>query len=140
MSSLRSALPFGFVLVLFVTFLVIEQRNRAWELFERGRTFEQQGLIEDAAEQYEWAIQAYTPMGSVLPESIRRLEAIGQDAESAGNDPLARTAWQSIVSGLAVIEHLWQPESETLARARERLDAVEQRMMEPPRGAAETNP
>lgn len=102
------------------------------ERLERGERFEAEGRIEDAIEQYEWAIQAYTPFNPNTAKALSHLEHLAGQAEKQGNDGLARKAWQAIVSGLTVIKHVTQPYKEDLRVAEEKLTAIESRLASHP--------
>lgn len=129
MTVLRSTAPYALLLIALAALLIADQRGRAEQRLNQAQEYEQQGLIEDAVEQYEWAIQAYTPGSSTLEEAVRSLRRIAENAERAGSDSLARSAWQSIVSGISVIDHLWTPCEAALVDAQGRLADLEKRML-----------
>lgn len=100
-------------------FVVLSGRSQ--REFEKGQTFEREGRLSDAIERYEWAIQAYTPLGSYPSRALERLQTIAQDAEVSGATETAIEAWQAILSGLSVIENFRQPYEGRLREAEERL-------------------
>ncbi len=87
--------------------------------------------MEDAIQSYEWAVQAYTPASSPLYEAVQHLERIAGEAERGGDHKTARKAYQAIVSGLSVIEHVAQPYSDSLVNASKELERIERAMIQP---------
>jgi hypothetical protein len=120
--SFRAAIPYviGGAILIGASFVILG--DRAQKRFEEGQTFEKEGKLADAIERYEWAVQAYTPLGSYPALALDRLAAIAQEAEVAGATETAIEAWQSVVSGLAVIENFRQPFESELREAETRLE------------------
>ncbi len=119
---------FGGVVLLLVSWCALS--NQAADRLARGEALESEGKLTDAIEQYEWAIQAYTPGSASVARAVEALERIGAAAESAGRIDLARNAWQALVSGLIVIEHVTQPYAVRLSAAEAHLESVEARILE----------
>ena len=119
--SLRNSIPYivGGAILVGASFVVLSGRSQ--REFEKGQTFEREGRLSDAIERYEWAIQAYTPLGSYPSRALERLQTIAQDAEVSGATDTAVEAWQAILSGLSVIENFRQPYKGQLREAEERL-------------------
>lgn len=101
---------------------LLDQRSAG--RFERARNLENEGNLVDAIEQYEWAVRSYTPFGDTPGQALERLETIASNAEIQNDSDTAIQAWQAIVSGLAVVENVVQPYSETLAAAEKRLETL----------------
>ena len=127
--TLRGALPYligGAVLLGGAAYSL--SRQAAYRVSE-GLRLEQEGKRIDAIEQYEWAIQSYTPFGKSPDLAIERLKAIAADAEIRGETKTALIAWQAIVSGLTVTQHFFQPRAEDLALAEGRLIELRNRFL-----------
>ncbi len=128
---LKAALPFIAVGLLLFGAMWLSLQQRAEKRLKEGMSAETAGRMEDAIQSYEWAIQAYTPASSSVREAVGRLERIAGDAERKGDHKTARKAYQSIVSGLSVIEHFTQPYSVNLQNASMELERIERAMMQP---------
>lgn len=117
----RNAIPYivGGAILVGASFVVLNGRSQ--REFEKGEAFEREGNLTDAIERYEWAIQAYSPLGSYPSQALERLRTIAQEAEVSGATETAMEAWQAILSGLAVIENIRQPYEADLREAEERL-------------------
>lgn len=126
---LRGFAPFVAVGVGLAGAAVFSLQHQSAERLGRGEALEAEGKIVDAIEQYEWAIQAYTPLNPNVEKAISHLEHIAAEAERAGQESMARKAWQAVISGLSVIEHFRQPYRPRLEQAQGKLDEIETRMM-----------
>ncbi|MCG3197155.1 MAG: hypothetical protein GHCLOJNM_01639 [bacterium] len=131
----RRTVPFlvGGAVLLLASWISLARQSA--DRLAKAEALEAEGKLVDAIEQYEWAIQAYTPGGGSVARAVEALERIGARAESLGEDDLARRAWQALVSGLIVIEHVTQPYSARLSAAEARLESVETRLLEESKAA-----
>ena len=120
-------------LALTVSALILLDR-RSGARVRLGEAYESQGRTIDAVEQYEWAIQSYTPLSRNPGRAADRIRRIAIEAEREGDKNLALEAWQALHSGLTVIESAWQPYPELHRESRERLDLL----LESPRTEAPT--
>lgn len=96
-------------------------RSESRDRLEKGESFEREGKLVEAIEQYEWAIQAYSPGDPSFENALDRLEAIAHESETKDATQTEIQSWQAIVSGLTVTRHLSQPAAGVLSEARNRL-------------------
>jgi len=104
------------ILVALGTRATVEQRAA----YARAVALETAGNLQDAIDEYRWALRWYTPWGPVHGDAAAALLEIGQ--RHANDDPeRAVQAYDSLRSGLIASRSLWQPRAELVALCNQTL-------------------
>jgi len=120
--SLRS-LMVSALLILLIMVARVAYEGRA-EL-SRAQAAAVEGRRSVAIEHYERAIHWYLPGSPVTEEALRMLWTIGRAAEEVGDREGALEAYQAVRSGLLAVRSFYTPFADWLARANDRIAALQ---------------
>jgi hypothetical protein len=94
--------------------------------FERGERAAAAGDFIAAISGFEAAIHMYTPGSSLVEQAARKLWAIGEGLEQAGDPTRALVAYRSLRSSFYAVRGFTSPGTEWIARCDRKIAALVQ--------------
>ncbi len=107
------------VLLALGTRVTVEQRAA----YARAVEMEKAGKIDDAIDEYRWALRWYTPWGPAHDDAAAALWDLGNRA-AKDNPERAVHALDALRSGLIASRSLWQPRADLVAQVNKIIPAL----------------